>query len=246
MADNSTDSARVSADEAAAIASRYRAVRERIDAACVAANREPSAVTLVAVSKGHPVDAIRAAERAGCLDFGENRVQSWRDKRSELSRRLRWHLIGPLQRNKVKYVVGEITLLHTLDSEALVDEFEKRSEVVQDALIEVNLGAEPQKAGVAPGDVLALARRCAQSPVIRPVGLMCIPPFTDDPEDSRPHYRALAALCAEVAQALGRDDELVGREFRELSMGMTSDYEVAVQEGATIVRVGTAIFGPRT
>jgi pyridoxal phosphate enzyme (YggS family) len=227
------------------IAERYRAVQDRIAAACARAGRGAEAVTLVAVSKAQPVAAIAAAVEAGCLDFGENRVQEWRDKAQQLPRRLRWHFIGPLQRNKVKYLAGEVTLVHSVDRIELVEAFEQRAESPQDVLLEVNVGAEAQKSGVAETDLLELAARCGHSPVVRPVGLMCIPPYLDDPEGSRPYYRRLAELLAQVRRRLAEEDELLAEECRHLSMGMSHDFEVAVEEGATLVRVGTAVFGPR-
>lgn len=227
------------------IGQRYRELVEDVAVQCASAGRDPSEVTVVAVSKAHPVDAIEAAVEAGCLDFGENRVQEFCAKAPRLPRRIRWHFIGHLQRNKVKHLIDEVTLIHTIDSEHLVEVLERRSGAPQDVLIEVNIGEEPQKSGVSPSEVEALALRCARSPIARPVGLMCIPPYREDPNQVRPFYRKLAALRDEVADAIKGLDELVAREFRHLSMGMTHDYSVAVAEGATIIRVGTQIFGPR-
>jgi pyridoxal phosphate enzyme (YggS family) len=227
------------------IQDRYRAVRARVDAACEQAGRAPEEVTVVAVGKSHSVASIRAAFEAGCEDFGENRVQEWREKHTQLPRRIRWHFIGPLQRNKVKYLVEEIALLHSLDGESLVEMFERRAESPHEVLIEVNLGAEASKAGVPEAEVESLALRCARSPVVRPVGLMCIPPWSEDPELSRPYFRRMAELLGRVRMRLAEHDELVAQDFTHLSMGMTHDFEVAIHERATLVRVGTAIFGPR-
>jgi pyridoxal phosphate enzyme (YggS family) len=227
------------------IEGRYRAVLERVAAACERAGRPSDEVTVVAVSKAQPIAYIERAIAAGCLDFGENRVQEWRDKAPKLSRRIRWHFVGPLQSNKIKYLVDEISLVHSIDREKLVKTFEQRAQSAHEVLIEVNLGDESAKAGVAPDRVTQLILRCAKSPVVRPVGLMCIPPLGESPEDSRPYFHRLASLRAEVQQQLAAVDEELAADFRHLSMGMTGDFEVAVEEGATLVRVGTAIFGPR-
>lgn len=227
------------------IQGRYQAVLERVAAACGRAGRRPDEVTVVAVSKTHPVAVIERAIAAGCLDFGENRVQEWREKAPRLSRRIRWHFVGPLQSNKVKYLVDEISLVHSIDREKLVKTFEDRAESPHDVLIEVNLGDESAKAGMAPDRVMPLVLRCAKSPVVRPVGLMCIPPLGGSAEDSRPYFRRLASLRADVQRRLAAFDSELAAEFRHLSMGMTGDFEVAIEEGATLVRVGTAIFGPR-
>jgi len=231
--------------DVAAIKARYAAVSEQLAEACVRAGRAADAVTLVAVSKGHPVAAIEAAMEAGCLDFGENRVQEWRDKAPLLPRRVRWHLIGHLQRNKVKYFADEVTLIHTIDSDSVIDELEKRADAVHEVLVQVNVGGEAQKTGAAFDEATALVERCAASDVVRPVGLMCIPPYTPDPEQSRPHYRALAQLAQGLRESLEARDPLLAEGFNHLSMGMSDDYPVAVEEGSTLVRVGTAIFGPR-
>jgi pyridoxal phosphate enzyme (YggS family) len=227
------------------IGERYRQVLDRVRAACERCGREPDDVTVVAVSKTQPVEVIEEIVEAGCLDLGENRVAEWRDKSARLPRRIRWHFIGHLQRNKVKYLVDEIALLHSLDTVGLVEALEKRADSPHDVLIEVNIGTEAQKSGVAPSDVLDLVRRCAESTVVRPIGLMCIPPHAEDPEASRPYYRAMAELHAEARALLTSIDDVLAEDFTHLSMGMTRDLEVGIEEGATIVRVGTAIFGER-
>jgi pyridoxal phosphate enzyme (YggS family) len=213
--------------------------------ACERCHRAPAEVTIVAVSKAHPVSAISAAMAAGCLDFGENRIREWQAKKEQLPRRIRWHFIGRLQRNKVKYLVDEVTLVHSIDDAALIDVFERRAASPHDVLIEVNLGGESQKGGVGPADLMALVRRCGQSPIARPVGLMCIPPFFDDPEASRPFYRRLAELLQLGQRELALTDEELARNFVQLSMGMSHDFTVAIEEGATLVRLGTSIFGSR-
>ncbi len=226
-------------------AQRYQTVVADVAVTCERAGRDPSEVTVVAVSKTQPVSAIEEVMDAGCVDFGENRVQDFSAKVDQLTRRIRWHFIGHLQRNKVKMLVDRVTLVHGLDSEGLVETFERRASSPQDVLIEVNVGDEPQKSGVAISEAFALALRCSQSPIVRPVGLMCIPPFREDPEEVRPFYRRLSELGQDIRQQLRKVDEMVARDFVHLSMGMTNDYNVAIEEGATFVRVGTRIFGPR-
>jgi hypothetical protein len=227
------------------LAERLGAVRERIARAARRAGRDPADVVLCAVSKTHPPAAIRAAHAAGQRVFGENYAQELRDKAAALAdlKDLAWHYIGPLQRNKVKYVVGTAMLMHSVDSERLLDEIARRAAqagVTLPCLVEVNVAGEAQKSGVDPGGLPALLDAFAGHPGVVGVGLMTIPPFTEDPEEARPHFRALRAL---------RDAEAVGPRhhvsLHHLSMGMSLDFEVAIEEGATIVRIGTAIFGER-
>jgi len=221
--------------------SRIATVQDRIERA---RERRGSAspVTLVAVSKRHPAAAIRAAAAAGLQDFGENYAQELRDKRTELSDlALRWHFIGPLQRNKIKYVTGS-ALVHAIDRSALLDELEQRAAQLGtclDVLVQVNLAGETQKAGIAPEALPDLLGHFATTPHVRCRGLMQIPPV-GEPEETRGYFRTLARLRDELAR---NDRENV--ELTELSMGMTSDFEIAIEEGATIVRIGTAIFGAR-
>jgi len=194
----------------------------------------PAGVTLVAVSKTHPAEAVRVAYAAGQRDFGENYAQEWRSKADALAdlRDLRWHFIGGLQTNKVKYLAGRVALVHTVDRRELAEEISRRwtqAGAVARVLLEVDLGGEERKAGCAPADVDQLCDRVRALPSIEVVGLTCIPPPAEDP---RPHFRTLRAL----RDRLG---------LRELSMGMSGDWQVAVEEGATLVRIGTAIFGAR-
>jgi PLP dependent protein len=206
------------------IAARIAAVRRSV----------PPGVTLVAVSKTQPPEAIREAHAAGQRDFGENYVQEWREKAAALADLpgLTWHFIGSLQTNKVKYLAGKVGLVHTVDREELGREIAKRWEKAgarARVLVEVNLGGEESKGGCRPDAVPGLVERLRLLPALDVAGLTCIPPPEDDP---RPHFRALRAL---------RD----GLGLAELSMGMSGDYPIAIEEGATIVRVGTAIFGQR-
>jgi pyridoxal phosphate enzyme (YggS family) len=230
---------------AQAIADGLAQVRERIAAAERAAGRAPGSVQLLAVSKKMSADDVRAALAAGQRAFGENYAQELRDKRAALARDPtlphppEWHYIGPLQSNKVKYVAGQVALAHTVDSAALLEAIEARG-LPQACLVQVNVAGEAQKRGIAPGELPALLDRFAAMSHVTCAGLMAIPPFTDNPDDARPHFAALRAL---------RDREAAQTRphvaLRELSMGMSGDLEVAVAEGATIVRVGTAIFGAR-
>jgi pyridoxal phosphate enzyme (YggS family) len=223
------------------IAGGIARVRARIAAAERAAGRPAGSVRLVAVSKKMTAADVEAARAAGQLDFGENYAQELRDKRDALAAAsdLRWHFIGPLQSNKVKLVAGRVALVHSIDSEALLDEIERRA-VPQECLVQVNVAGETQKRGLPPDALPALLDRFAAAASARCVGLMVIPPLADDPETGRACFAALRAL---------RDREAArprpNVDLRELSMGMSHDLEVAIAEGATMVRVGTAIFGAR-
>jgi pyridoxal phosphate enzyme (YggS family) len=220
------------------IADNLARIRAEVADACAAAGRDPSSVRLVAVSKIQPLDAIREAQAAGQVDFGENYAQELRDKANELAGPVRWHFIGSLQRNKVKYVVGRAALVHDVDSLELAEEIGRRSgEQPTAVLLGVNIGEEPQKSGVLPGDALALARAVHALPGVRLRGLMCIPPAEDIPADAGRWFEALALLAAR-----GRAE---GLPLEELSMGMSHDFAIAIRHGATLVRVGTAIFGAR-
>ena len=219
------------------IPARLEEVRRRIARAAERAGRDPQAVTLVAVSKTHPVEAIRVAHAAGAQVFGENYVQELQRKQEALAGLdLSWHLVRRLQRNKAKDVVGRVALVHSVDSAPLAEALARRAAAaggVQDVLVEVNLAAEASKAGVAEAGLDALLAAIAPRASLRCLGRMTMPPPADDPETSRPVFRALARLAA-------------ARGLVELSMGMTGDFEVAIEEGATLVRVGTAIFGERS
>ena len=217
-------------------------VQRRIAAACARAGRDPAAVTLVGVTKTVPVPVIRAALDAGLAVLGENRVQEALPKLDELPG-ARWHFIGALQRNKARRVAGRFELIHSIDSlrlgEALVRIGEELGRPVR-ALVEVNVGGEASKAGIEPEELEPLLRGLAGRPGLAIRGLMAVPPPVDEPGGARPYFRRLAEL-ARAAAALG----LPGVAMDELSMGMTHDFEVAIEEGATFVRVGTGIFGAR-
>ncbi len=217
------------------VRARVAAVRIRIAAACERAGRSADSCSLIAVTKTHELDAIEAAYAAGVRDFGENRVQEGLTKIAaarEGGIDARWHLIGHLQTNKVKSAIEGFDILHSVDSERLARAISERAAGPIDALIEVNVGGEASKLGVAPGDAAKLAERVGGLPHIRIGGLMTVAPRADDPEDVRSVFRRLR----ELRDAIG---------LRELSMGMTDDFEVAIEEGSTLVRVGRALFGPR-
>jgi hypothetical protein len=210
-------------------------VRARVDAAAAACGRDPRDVLLLAVSKTKPLEDLREAFAAGQRAFGENYAQELRDKADALGPAYEWHFVGALQRNKVKYVVGRAGLVHDVDSIELAAEIARRSGDRPTAvLLGVNIGEEPQKSGFLPDDVLAAARSVHAMAGVNLRGLMCIPPAGVDPA---PHFARMARLAAE-----GRAE---GLPLQTLSMGMSDDLEEAIAHGATIVRVGTAIFGAR-
>ena len=218
-------------------------VQARIREAARASGREPDAVKLIAVSKTHPATAIREAYAAGQRDFGENYAQELLQKAEALRdlTELRWHLIGHLQRNKVKQVAPLVSLLHTVDSLELAHELDKRVSAATPArrlpvLVEVSIAGEEQKHGAAPEALAQLLAGIEALPALALRGLMCVPPFTEDAAAARPHFERLRAL---------RDQHGGVSRLPELSMGMTHDLEQAVAAGATLVRVGTAIFGAR-
>ena len=229
-----------------AIAANWRGgARARVDAACVRAGRAPGDVTLIAVSKRQPASAVREAIAAGARDLGENYAQELAAKAAENGEvgELRWHFIGRLQRNKVKLVAGKVALLHAVDSVELAIELGKRAarrgrRPRKAILLAANVADEASKGGAAVAEVSALARALAAVDGIRLDGMMTMPPPADDPEAARPHFAALRALRDRVAAELGA-------ALPVLSMGMSADFEVAIAEGATHVRVGTAIFGER-
>src|SRR2546425_10445330 len=219
-------------------------VQERIAEACGRVSRGPDGVKLVAVSKTVPPDRIRAAYDAGLRDFGENRVQEANAKRAALSDlTVTWHLVGHLQTNKAKLARELFHCVHSLDSLRLAQKLAEAAVCSGDrlpVLIEVNLGEEQTKSGVREHDVLALAEQVGRLPTLELHGLMVLPPFFEDPEQARPFFRRLRELAWTIEAA-----NLPGVSMRELSMGMSHDFEVAIEEGATMVRIGTAIFGRR-
>jgi hypothetical protein len=219
-------------------------VRERIEAACRRAGRRPEEVRLVAVSKTVPPERIRQAFAAGLRDFGENRVQEARAKRPVLADLgITWHMVGHLQTNKAALARELFQWIHSLDSLRLAQKLDQAPEGRGErlpVLLEVNLGAESTKSGATEAELFHLAEAIGQLSSLEVRGLMTLPPFYEDPQRARPFFRRLRALAEEIT-ARG----FPGISMRELSMGMSHDFEVAIEEGATIVRVGTAIFGPR-
>ena len=224
------------------IAERLDGVRQRIAEAALAARRPEEEIRLVAVSKRKPAELIREAYAAGQRDFGENYVQELVDKAAELRDlpELRWHMIGHLQRNKVRHVVGAIDTLHTIDSVRLTEELGRRAEAAAltglRVLIEVSVSGESSKSGCQGDAIGALLEAIDRQPQLEAVGLMTMPPYTEDPTEARPYFDELVRL---------RDAWGGVRRLPELSMGMSHDLEQAVLAGATMVRVGTAIFGAR-
>ena len=219
-------------------------VRERIRKAAVGANRDPSGVRLVAVSKTISADRVISAIEDGVDIFGENYSQEAREKILSLSHlTASWHFIGHLQSNKAKYAVGLFDLIHSVDSLKLASEIDrqaKRIDKTQDILVQVNVSGEKSKSGVSPEDAPALVRSISSLAGVRIQGLMTMPPFFDAPEKARPYFRALRELARDIARL-----NLENVDMSELSMGMSGDFEAAISEGATLVRVGTAIFGAR-
>ncbi|MDH7568553.1 MAG: YggS family pyridoxal phosphate-dependent enzyme [Armatimonadota bacterium] len=220
------------------VARNLQAVRERIARAAARAGRPASEITLVAVTKTVPVERIEEAVRAGAEHIGENYVQEAREKHARIRAPLTWHLIGHLQSNKAGQAAQIFDVIHTVDSLRLAQHLSRRAVEAGrqlEVLVEVNIAAEPSKFGVAPEEALPLVEALAGLPALRPAGLMGMAPLSSQPEEARPHFRRLRALWEKLPAAYRR----------HLSMGMSSDFEVAIEEGATIVRVGTAIFGPR-
>lgn len=225
------------------IAEQLQAVQEEIRKACIRSGRNPEEVTLIAVSKTKPVSMIQEAIQEGQLVFGENKVQELCSKYEELPKNLQWHMIGHLQRNKVKYIADKVSLIHSVDSLRLAKTIHQEGERIGRViplLIEVNVAQEETKFGVSVEDALPLIREISTFPYVEIRGLMTIAPYMDNPEENRPVFRKLKQLSVDI-----RDKNMNNVYMDILSMGMTNDYQVAVEEGATLVRVGTGIFGER-
>jgi len=228
------------------------AVRERIEQACRRAGRDPGDVTVVAVTKTHPIQAVMRAAQEGLKDVGENKVQEALAKMAEWPEApVRWHLIGHLQRNKAKLAVGRFALIHSLDSIRLADALESAAAaqgITQDVLVQVNVAREAQKDGVAPEDLDALVEHVAAQPHLALKGLMAMAPFTDDADLVRRTFRALREL-RDRQSAIGNRQSprfpIPDSRLPVLSMGMSSDFEIAIEEGATHLRLGTVLFGER-
>lgn len=225
------------------ITENYDKVLENVKTACNAADRKESEVTLIAVSKTKPVSDIEELYNHGVRVFGENKVQELCDKYEALPKDIKWHMIGHLQRNKVKYIVDKVELIHSVDSVRLAKQIEEeaaKKNVTVNILVEVNVAEEESKFGLKNDEVIDMVTQIAVFPHISIKGLMTIAPFVENPEDNRKYFNKLRQLAVDIK---AKNIDNVGMD--ELSMGMTGDYSVAVMEGATYVRVGTGIFGER-
>ncbi|MDE6313514.1 MAG: YggS family pyridoxal phosphate-dependent enzyme [Lachnospiraceae bacterium] len=219
-------------------------VEQNICEACQRAGRLRSDVTLIAVSKTNPVVSLREAMDCGIQIFGENKVQEMLEKQQELPETLQWHMIGHLQRNKVKYIMGKVALIHSVDSLRLAEEISKEAEkqgTEEDILVEINVAEEISKFGITTEEALQLIQDIAKLPHIHIKGLMTIAPFVENPEENRGVFRALKKLSVDIEKK-----NIDNVTMNVLSMGMTNDYQIAIEEGATMVRVGTGIFGTRS
>ncbi len=218
-------------------------VEEKIRLACERSERNPDEVTLIAVSKTKPMEMIEEAIACGKREFGENKAQEMKEKCDSLPEDIKWHFIGHLQTNKVKYVVGRAYLIHSVDSYHLAEAIEAESakkDVISHILIEVNVAQEESKFGLKTDETLSLVEKVAKLPHIRIDGLMTIAPFVENAQNNRSVFRELRKLSVDI-----KEKNIDNVSMNVLSMGMTNDYEVAIEEGATYVRVGTAIFGER-
>lgn len=225
------------------IKSNLLEVHENMKKACEKAGRSEQDVELIAVSKTKPVSALMEAYESGCRIFGENKVQELVDKYEVMPKDIKWHMIGHLQRNKVKYIVDKAALIHSVDSLKLAEEISKeavKKQVQVSILIEVNVAGENTKFGVKPENAEMLIRKIAALPGISIKGLMTIAPYVDDPEENRQYFGQLKQLLVDINQK-----NIDNVSMNVLSMGMTGDYTVAIEEGATFIRVGTGIFGER-
>jgi hypothetical protein len=225
------------------ISTNLSTINQRISHACQRSGRDPQQVELIAVSKKKPANLIAQAHQAGHLLFGESYVQEFCDKQQQLPADIRWHFIGALQTNKVKYLRGLTELIHSVDRLSLAKEINKQwrnIDQVANILIQVNIGNEPSKAGTTVDQVETLTRAIAKLDNVRIQGLMALPPHHEDSEQVRPWFRQLRQLAEHLA-----GQEIPQVSMKTLSMGMSGDFEVAIEEGASLIRVGTAIFGAR-
>ena len=225
------------------LAENLRQVEEQIQAACDRAGRKREEVTLIAVSKTKPVSMLTEIYESGVRDFGENKVQELCDKKEELPTDIRWHMIGHLQRNKVKHIIKDVALIHSVDTYRLAEEINVHAKKVQRTmpiLIEVNIAGESSIFGILEDEALQLVKEIAPLDNLRIKGLMAIAPYVEDPEENRPYFKKLKNLSVDIAR-----ENIDNVSMDVLSMGMTGDYVTAIEEGATIVRVGTGIFGKR-
>ncbi len=217
--------------------------KAHIKEAAKRATRSEEDITLIAVSKTYPVIAIEEAMLEGCIDFGENHVQELMSKMESIKEEVNWHLIGHLQTNKVKYIIGKTSLIHSMDSLRLAEEIERQSAkkgIVTNVLVEVNVANEMTKYGFKMDEVIDVMKHLNTMPHIKVKGLMTVAPFVENPEKNRPIFRKLYELSVDIQK-----QKLDNISTNILSMGMSNDYEIAIEEGATMVRIGTAIFGNR-
>ena len=225
------------------VAANYRKIIDRISEAALRVARNPREIKLLAAAKSQSVELVQAAIAAGVRLIGENYVQEAEEKRHTISEAVEWHMIGHLQRNKVKAALSIFDLIQSLDSVALARELDKegrRNGKTVRTLIEINLGDEQSKSGIGRDKVAELVERVTELAHLQVEGLMAVPPFKENPEEIRPYFRSLRELQVEL-----QGWKIPNGSFNELSMGMTHDYPIAIEEGATIVRIGTALFGPR-
>lgn len=218
-------------------------IRNNIAQAARKSGRKPEDITLIAVSKTYPIEAVNKAISLGCHDFGENRVQELMTKIDQTTEPVNWHLIGHLQTNKVKYIIGQTKLIHSVDSLKLAEEIEKQSEkhqLITEILVEVNVAKEASKHGVFVEDVIEMMRKLNDFKHVKVRGLMTVAPFVENPEDNREIFRRLRKLSVDI-----QNQKFNNISTDILSMGMSNDYKIAIEEGATMVRIGTAIFGNR-
>lgn len=218
-------------------------VKEQITLACNQANRNIDQITLIAVSKTKPVNLLQVAYELGCRDFGENKVQELVHKYESMPKDIRWHMIGHLQRNKVKYIIDKVYLIHSVDSLSLALEIQKeaaKKQIIVSVLIEVNIAEEESKYGVTKEETVALIEEISKLPNILIKGLMTIAPYVVNPEANRKYFKSIYQLSVDIMKK-----NIDNVSIDVLSMGMTGDYRIAIEEGATSVRVGTGIFGER-
>ncbi|HAQ51163.1 MAG TPA: YggS family pyridoxal phosphate-dependent enzyme [Lachnospiraceae bacterium] len=218
-------------------------IEENICKACKKANRSRDEVTLIAVSKTKPVSDLQAVYDLNIRDFGENKVQELKDKIEVMPDDIKWHMIGHLQRNKVKYIIGKVELIHSVDSLRLAEEISKqavKNNVTANILVEINIGDEDSKFGIKADDVISLVRDIASLPNISIKGLMCVAPYVVDSEENRPLFHKIKDLSVDIMA-----ENIDNVSMSILSMGMSNDYQVAIEEGATMVRIGSNLFGKR-
>ncbi len=224
---------------------RLAKVEERIQSACDRAGRDRDELTLIAVSKTHPPDAIKTLYDEGVGAFGASYVQEWDDKVDEVPDGIEWHFVGHLQSNKARDVVDRVAYVHSVDRRSVMKQLNKRTDSTVDVLLQINIAEQDSKSGVPPEELEGLIDVADDYPNLEIRGLMTLPPHAEDPEDNRDYFRRMRHLFDEASTLLAESDTHSRDGFEHLSMGMTNDFEVAIEEGATMIRLGTALFGPR-